>query len=340
VKNNLERKLSFVAIPIVLMLLDYSKWDVEKWAVRGFLAGLAITGLHMLFLAAIKILSGTDLQFWSYHEFTKPYSIGAIYYSLYLSSAIFYLFFRNPEPVLIKFKPVLISFFLLLLLICASKFFIGFTLPVVLWQFLIKIKSRNGALNDILAIAVISGIIIASVPFYKRLLEIKNTDFKVVSQNEFSYDTPFNGLNFRLLQWRLAVEILDEQNAWLYGTGIGSKQILLNKKYKQYGIYTGNPDLGDTGYLNYNYHNQYLETLAGTGITGLILLFLIIFYIFAQNRRKLFFPSIVFLLIILFFIFESVLDRQVGIVFFCLAWFLSIKSSTATYGSNIIADTE
>ncbi|HEY9114442.1 MAG TPA: O-antigen ligase family protein [Bacteroidales bacterium] len=340
VKNNLERKLSYIAIPIVIMLLDHSKWDVEKWAIRGFFAGLMVTGTHMLFLALLNILSGIDWHLYTYHEFTKPYSIGAIYYSLYLSTAIFYLLFKNPEPIITKYRLFLFSFFLLLLLLCASKLFIGFMLPIILWQYFKKLKTKKSLVTYLITALVLIGLFAASIPFLNRLAELKNTNLKVVSQKEFAYDTPFNGLNFRLLQWRLGIEILNENNAWLLGIGIGEKQNLLNEKYKEYNIYTGNPDLGDSGYLNYNFHNQYLETLVGSGIIGLLLLFFIIFYIFVRHRKKLFFPFVVYFLILLFFIFESVLERQVGIVFFCLTWMLSTNSATTTYGSNTIAGTK
>jgi O-antigen ligase len=229
---------------------------------------------------------------------------------------------------------------MLLLLLCASKLFIAFTLPIVLWQYYKKLKTRKSLVTYLISALILIGLFAGSIPFFNRLMDLKETDLKIVSQNKFTYDTPFNGLNFRLLQWRLGIEILNENNDWLFGAGIGQKQQLLNKKYAQHNIYTGNPELGDTGYLNYNFHNQYLETLVGSGIIGLILLLFIIFYIFVNQRRKLFFPFVVYLLLILFFIFESVLERQAGIVFFCLAWTLSINSATATYGSNIIADTE
>ena len=75
-----------------------------------------------------------------------------------------------------------------------------------------------------------------------------------------------------MILWRFAGEIMRDENAWLTGTGIGSRQEILNSYYIKYGVYTGNPDLGDKGYLGYNFHNQYLEVMVGTGIPGLILL--------------------------------------------------------------------
>ena len=115
---------------------------------------------------------------------------------------------------------------------------------------------------------------------------------------------------------------MDDENAWLTGTGLGSRQQVLNSYYLRYGIYTGNPDLGDGGYLGYNFHNQYLEVMVGTGIPGLILLLFIIALKFLMQRGKLFFPSMVYIVLLIFFITESVLERQAGIVFFCLVWTL------------------
>jgi O-antigen ligase len=164
--------------------------------------------------------------------------------------------------------------------------------------------------------------------------ELKNTKLTILKQDSFAYNTPFNGLTFRLLQWRFATEILNENEAWFTGIGLNSSQAVLDAHYQKKGIYTGNPDLGDSGYLGYNFHNQYLETLVGTGVPGLLILLLIIFFIFFRLRSKLLFPLHVYLITTLFFFTESVLERQAGILFFCLIVFVfSIKSSKRN-GSN------
>jgi O-antigen ligase len=123
-----------------------------------------------------------------------------------------------------------------------------------------------------------------------------------------------------MILWRFAGEIMQDENAWLTGTGIGSRQDVLNSYYIKYGIYTGNPDLGDTGYIGYNFHNQYLEVMVGTGIPGLLMLLSILIFSFFIQRRQLFFPLMVYLVIFIFFISESVLERQAGLVFFCMIW--------------------
>jgi O-antigen ligase len=123
-----------------------------------------------------------------------------------------------------------------------------------------------------------------------------------------------------MILWRFAGEILHDENAWLAGTGIGCRQDMLDSYFLNYGLYTGNPEMGDTGYIGYNFHNQYLEVLVGTGIPGLAIFIAIIVLIFLQDRKKLFFPMLVYITIILFLFTESMLERQAGIVFFCLVW--------------------
>lgn len=323
--KSLERKFSLLATPVIMLLMTGARWDVEKWAIRGFFAGLAVTGLHMLSMAVMDVAMGLPAASFTYHEFTKPYYLGAIYYSWYVSSAIYYLAYRRTEAFIERLRPALGIFFLVLLLLCASKLFIALTIPAILWAVIKTYAIANSRNRFVVPIILLLVVIVGSIPFLGRIAELKNTDFSVVRQAEYQYDTPFNGLTFRMVLWRFAGEIMHDENAWLTGVGIGSRQETLNSYYKDYGIYTGNPELGDKGYLDYNFHNQYLEVLIGTGIPGLLLLLLIIFTIFIVEKRQLLFPLAVYLIVIGFFMTESILERQAGIVFFSLIWTLRVN---------------
>jgi hypothetical protein len=333
----LERKLSLVVIPVIMLLVSGTMKDPVRWALHGLFGGLILTGSWLLAVALIKLASGQPLEFFTYHAFTGPLGFSAIYYSCFLSAAILYLAFRDPEGLIGQFKVPLILFFIILLMFSASKLFILITIPPVLWVFLKKFTPRKGVMKYLVPVVAALIIIIGSVPFFNRVSELKNTDLRVVTLDEYKYDTPINGLTFRMILWRFAGEILADENTWLTGTGIGSKQDILNSYYLNYGIYTGNPELGDTGYLNYNFHDQYLETLVGTGTPGLLLLFSIIIFIFFIERSKQFFPLVVYISTILFLFTESMLERQAGIVFFCLIWTLTVHSqhkSGLNHGKN------
>jgi len=312
----LERKLVLLFIPLLMLFANQMITGINNWAARGFYLGLIVSGIHMLVVAGVSIFQDADPGFILYHKFTKPYALGAIYYSWYLSIAIIYLIYRKQEPLIQNYRLALLAFFIILLSLSASKLFISLTLPLVFWKFFtgwLPAKNRR-----IIAAALFVIIIVGLLPFYNRMGELRNTNLDIVKQREFSYDTPFNGITIRLVQWRFAFEILNNEDVWITGVGIGSKQDLLNNHYKKHGVYTGNPDLGDNGYLDYNFHNQYLEILVGSGIPGLLILLIIICFTFFRNRKKLIFPLAVYLVMLLFFTTESVLERQNGIVVFCL----------------------
>lgn len=330
--KSLEKKSALLIIPTLLVLINQRKFNLEKWAIRGFFNGLLLSGMYMIVNSIFRSINGEGFSPWYYHEFASPFQLGAIYASWYYSAALIYLVYSQQDMIITKLKTFLLCFFLVILLLLASKLFIILTIPVMLWKISTKLIQNK---KRLLLVGILLGLVLGlSSPFLIRVSELKNTDFTILRQDFFTYDTPLNGITFRLLQWRIASEILSNENAWLTGVGINSNQKTLNNYYQIKGIYTGNPELGDSGYLDYNFHNQYLETLVGTGIPGLFLLLLIILNIFLKHEGKLLFPLWVYIATILFFFTESVLDRQAGIIFFCLIVFTLSAKSVNTNGSH------
>ena len=315
--KSLEKFVPLAVVPLLLLLADQRKYRFDTWAARGFFGGLALSGLHMIVAAAADTLRGGGMERWFYHAFASPYHTGAIYYSWYLAAALLLLAFRQQERMIGRYRLLFIIFFLLLLMLSSSRMIILVTVPLVLWGTM----RRWAALKDkkIWIGMIVIVVALGSVPFLQRVADLKNTDLDLVTRQEYAYDTPFNGITLRLVQWRLGWEILNEKQAWLTGTGQDKKQSLLDEQYRELGVYTGNSDLGDTGYLGYNFHNQYVETLVGTGIIGFASFLLLLGYILATGRKERIFPLAFFVLTALLFMTESVLERQAGIMLFCLA---------------------
>jgi len=147
---------------------------------------------------------------------------------------------------------------------------------------------------------------------------LSQPNLELTTSGQFSYDSPLNGLNLRLIQWRFGVEILNENHAWLSGVGLAETREKLNQKYFQNGLYTGTEGTSDTGYLNYNFHNQYIETLVRTGIPGLVILLAMLVQLIILSKTNLFVNKWVIFICLAFFLTESALERQFGIVYFCL----------------------
>ena len=154
-------------------------------------------------------------------------------------------------------------------------------------------------------------------PVRNRFTEIVNGNIRMVNQNSFSTADYFNGLQFRLLQYKIVPKILSKNNQVLIGTGPGDGQAELDSAYRALGMYTGEIPGKPGGYLGYNTHNQWLQTLMQNGLPGLLLFGLIgaILTFIALNSGKRLAISVCLVSIIYSFT-ESVFETQYGIILF------------------------
>jgi O-antigen ligase len=158
-------------------------------------------------------------------------------------------------------------------------------------------------------------------PISRRYRELAAGDLEVVRQEKFDPGMYFNAMQLRLLEWRFGYEILKERKAWLFGVSPGDSQDLLNDKYVASNMYIGNPAEGPhrkvRGFIGYNFHNQYLETLVRSGLIGLASLVAIFVVLFADARRLGTREGwFVVLTLAVFFIPEAPLTMQHGIFLF------------------------
>ena len=217
-------------------------------------------------------------------------------------------------------KYAIVIFLLLLLFLLASKMIL---LPGL---FLLAIKYRRNLFtflpkNKLVVPILFILFLLLLVPVLQRFKDILNPRIDIVMNDKFNYDSPLNGLNLRIIQARFGIEILNDNEAWLFGVGIDKAQELLNDKYVNYGLHTGYNDDFDKGYLDYNFHNQYIETAVRSGLLGLFSLLAMVFLlIIIIIKRQTFVFGWELILLLLFFITESVLERQIGIVYFCLIY--------------------
>jgi hypothetical protein len=180
-----------------------------------------------------------------------------------------------------------------------------------------SLRTAQITLGTIAVICVTIGTIIVIPQTRERFSTELASDFTVLNQDTFRYDTPFSGTSLRVQIWKLCVELLNENRAWITGVGIGDLQDKLDEKYRQKGMYTGNPELKDSGYLGYGPHNQYMEILTAMGGIAVFFFGFVISLLWqrAVVRNHFLLPGFL-LLITLFFITESVLGTAKGILFF------------------------
>lgn len=148
-----------------------------------------------------------------------------------------------------------------------------------------------------------------------RFADSWHSEFNFIKEN--NYDIYYTGVTLRVVMIKFTIEILNTTQSWIFGVGTGDGQGYLDRTYIKYGLYTGNPNFNDRGYLGYNAHNQYFQYLLSLGIIGLLtyivnLLVPVILAIRHLNYLYLFF----LLLFAAGSITESNLCTQKGVVFF------------------------
>ncbi|MBL4653856.1 MAG: O-antigen ligase family protein [Flavobacteriales bacterium] len=122
----------------------------------------------------------------------------------------------------------------------------------------------------------------------------------------------------RYFIWKSSVELLS--NNFLFGVGTGDVIDELNE------VYAAN---GYKGALSrsFNPHNQYFQTTIAIGVLGLTSLLVMFIYLFGQGIKHKKVIQIQFILMVsVFALTESILERQEGIVFFTFFAFLFLQS--------------
>ncbi len=119
--------------------------------------------------------------------------------------------------------------------------------------------------------------------------------------------TQWNSVSYRLLEWQGSWSII--KNHFLFGVGTCGWKVAMNNFYSNYNSST----IG----LNYNSHNQFLQTWMENGILALMVFAFCVFgYLFRASLDQ---SYVAFILIFsLMCLTESIVERQKGVVFFTL----------------------
>ena len=149
----------------------------------------------------------------------------------------------------------------------------------------------------------------------------------IIPRESIRPSTVFNGLNFRVFMFQSGIDLW--KKAPIIGLGIGDCQNQLNKEIKTRNLYLG--DSQEEGFWNYNFHNQYIQTLCEMGIIGLCLLLFIFggLGLWASQQNNKLLLSILFVFSIAF-CSESYLNRQMGVLAFLSFLTLSLQGQKIT----------
>ncbi len=186
-------------------------------------------------------------------------------------------------------------------LLFAAAVYVGF------WLF--RQKQYTIAFFSLLLLAALFTVSLLYIPgISKRYEEISQTAW------EPPVGVAHNSTNLRIGQWTCSLKVIREH--LVLGTGTGDGQWALNNCYENEGY-------SDVLYLlNYNSHNQYLQSLLYNGIGAFLALICMLGYAltFSKKNDDLLLGGFI-IVVASHFMTESLLATQKGIVFY--SFFLS-----------------
>lgn len=323
--KHLDLTLLLVLIPLVVSNNNISKPLIFK-ILRALYIGSTIWSLVLLVNATLKSLKNKSFENLIFHDFTEMYDQHPVYFSLYLSLALFFYYYIGKE----KRKEILKSEILRILsntilfiglIMCASKAVLVLDIVAIISFYLKGVRSKNKQLIRLIMVVTLLALFFQT-PFIKKrfqeglrfsgnILSFKPTnDFGKKKQFSYQDKESISDLELRVIFGKIALYHSIEDGKTFFGYGQGDVQDYLDYYYFSY-------NLGPNWYENYNAHNQYIHIFITYGIFTLLFFLSYLgysYYIALKNNDNIY---LFFLIISSFvFFFEVMLVRNKGIIFF------------------------
>ena len=310
--STVERFLPFVFIPILVNRVRFEK-SLYFISICVFIVAVVLfsfSGLDAMLIG--------NISFFSFDSFSK------YYHPVYLSYMLFFsiIFIETEYKGRNKYLLQLMLFALLIFL--GSKMVIITAILLYIFFFVDLRENRRRI------IWLFAGLIVVFAlfrPVQERFKEIVDIDDLSVlkEQNLEPNDSRINGLTLRLILWREALLTMDSWGEYLFGNGASkSKEVDLQERMKTLGLLQ---------HLNYNPHNQYVDTFWRTGILGLLILIGIpvnCFVLGRKHKNKLLMAFSIFMITCMFT--ESIFGRVRGVYFFITT--IIILTNNILYAEN------
>lgn len=306
---DVKTKLVLFLFPVVLTTSKQFTSRETLYIFLAFIAGCFLASMICLIRATFVYIDRSVNEFY-YIPFSFLMHTGYQSMLISLSVITILIYYFSKFDDLSRGKkwslPVLVIFFDIVLILLASKtalFFIALSHLIVLFWLLSQRKYRVNGL--IMMLLLLAGAII--IPFVApSTVNRMEQAYNSIIKNE---DPEYGGTLFRKKVYAISVSIIKENVIKGVGTG-GDKEYLV-KKYKEDSM------LEPAATLKLNAHNQFLQTFIENGVIGFFALLSIIVIPFIRAIKNKDALYLSFLMMIVFnFMTESVLEREVGNMFF------------------------
>jgi O-antigen ligase len=334
----ISKELPLLLFPICFLLFrSFSEPEKHK-IIKGFSFGMVAFSLFYLIKAAIRFFISQDTSVFFYHELVTK-DVNAIHVSVYMAVSFFYFLVK---PIKTKFDKLAIAILFLMVFLLSSKNIVVVFLGLLGFYYLFFSKTaKKLRLRNLILILVI----LFSLPFIGKVKErfkqeyetimtdssvndviskgsekVYNVSIKQAWTNEtFKANDFFPGTAFRVYQFRIFIEFMQEEAIFWSGFGLDASYSKIEEKGVQYHLFLG--DENQEGYQKMNFHNQYIQIFAELGVFGFLLLLIMLALSIRNAIDSKNYLHIAFsVLMISLFFTESFLWRQRGITFFIVMY--------------------
>ncbi len=318
----IEKKLALPLLPAII--LSMPEFTNKRWQqlFTLFIGATVVTMLVALLISLYQYNISGDVNGFFYHNLVSGVHLSAITASCFCLISLVLVVHSALRK---RYRNIIGLALILFLLLLSSKMFL-FLLFVLgfIYVFSLKVMRYRIILLSGFAISLLL-IITTSNPLKKRFADIAKFNTEKVLARQYKAEEYFDGLSMRLVYVRFSKEIIQEHHAFWLGVGTGDAEALLQQKIAQSGMYTGN-GTSDKGYLEYGFHNQYLQVWVQMGLLGLCiyLLLLGIAWAYALRSKAKWFAAILFIFSI-GAVTDTWLEVQTGLMLFLLFISLGIR---------------
>ncbi len=330
----LSKELPLLLIPICFLIFKRFSEIQKQKIIQYYSYGIVFLSIYYLANATFRYFETQNSNVFFYHELVTKI-VNAIHVSVYVAIAFFYFFTKSTENIIDYLIQIIL--FVMVLLLSSTNIIIVFIGLIVVYHLFYTKTSKQLRLKNLILV----GIVISSLFFINKIKDKlhqeyvtlttdstvndviskdKNIIYNVSIQqawNKESFNTNdfFPGTAFRVYQFRIFLEMLQEDNIFWTGYGLNASYANIEQKGIKHNVYLGTND--EEGYQKKNFHNQYVQNFAELGVFGFLILVIMLFINLKNGIVNKNFIHIAFaVLMISLFLTETFLWRQRGVVFF------------------------
>lgn len=311
--DDLTVKLSLLLFPLAFAVTDWYVYSArQKWLTLKVFAAGCIAGAAVLLGRALwmKITLGHPTSFyytnlsWNFHP-----GYLALYYAFAISNILYYLLIRKSVQgkSAVTGHLAILVFLTLMIVLLSSKAGLLAWFAVILIYTAVIILVQKKLIAGVLFIGVsvtIFGVLLALFP--NAIGRVSQARQEITASKELPEEERSTGE--RMGVWKAAAKVIGRN--FLIGTGTGDVKDTLLEQYR-----ADHLDLVVKKRLNA--HNQFIQTFATLGVTGLaVMLALLIIPAWQSLKKGRWIYLVLIVVTAVSWLFESMLETQAGVVFY------------------------